>query len=125
MSRGLYCEEGGGLLTKARRRYILAKIDAKKIPRKKDFENTLWHSLTNLFGEYCASQADLSLIEYNEEMGYAIVRCSHTVLPNVRAAIAAITKISNEEVVVHTLLVSGTLKTLKRKMTCILGGEKK
>lgn len=125
MPRGLRCEEGGGLLTKARRRYILAKIDAEKIPSKKDFEKALWHSLTNLFGEYCASQAELSLIDYNEEMGYAIVRCSHTVLPNVRAAIAAITKICNEEVVVHTLLVSGTLKTLKRKMGCVLGREKK
>lgn len=58
-------------------------------------------------------------------MGYAIIRCAHTALPIVRAAITAITKISDSEVIVHSLLVSGTLKALKRRMSNALEGKKK
>ncbi|MEM1586069.1 MAG: Rpp14/Pop5 family protein [Candidatus Bathyarchaeia archaeon] len=101
---------------RVRHRYILVKIDAKKVPCKRDFESSLWHNIIRLFGEYGASQTDLSLIKYDQEMGHAVIRCSHMALPKVRAAIAAITKISDEEVTAHTLLVSGTLKALKRKM---------
>lgn len=108
-----------------RRRYVFAKIDANKIPCKRDFESSLWYSITRLFGEYGASQTDLSLIEYNQEMGYAIIRCSHMALPKVLAAIAAITRVGNEEAVVHTLLISGTLRALKRKLSNVLEGKKK
>jgi len=45
-------------------------------------------------------------------------------LPKIRAAIAAITKIGNEEVAVHTFLVSGTLRALKRKMNMLLKEER-
>lgn len=116
MSGSLYSEKRKRLLTKRRHRYILAKISAERKPDKKDFEKVLWSIITRLFGEYGASQTDLSIIEYNQKSGYAIVRCAHTALPMVRAAIAAITKIGEEETVVHTLLVSGTLKALRRRL---------
>ncbi|MEM2320763.1 MAG: Rpp14/Pop5 family protein [Candidatus Bathyarchaeia archaeon] len=116
MSRSLYSEEEWGLLARARRRYILAKINAEKIPDRKDFEKALWGSIIRLFGEYGASQVDLLIIEYNQEGGYIIIRCSHAALPIVRASIAAITKVGDEEVAIYTLLVSGTIKALRRKM---------
>ncbi|MEM1514589.1 MAG: Rpp14/Pop5 family protein [Candidatus Bathyarchaeia archaeon] len=102
----------------------MVKIDSEKIPCKKDFEHTLWYNIIRLFGEYGASLADLSLIEYNQEIGYAIIRCSHIALPMVRATIAAITKINNKETVVHTISASGTLKALKKRII-IFGSKEK
>ncbi|MBS7640194.1 MAG: Rpp14/Pop5 family protein [Candidatus Bathyarchaeia archaeon] len=115
-------------MRKVRHRYILAKIDARRIPEEREFERALWGSITRLFGEYGASQIDLSVIEYNQEGGYAIIRCSHKALPMMRAAMAAITKVGDEETVVHTLLISGTLKALKRKFNeanSIMGGGRR
>jgi RNase P/RNase MRP subunit POP5 len=109
------------LLEKTRRRYILAKIDCYNPPHEKDFQNALLSSIIRLFGEYGASQTDLSLIEYNYERKYAIVRCSHKALPIVRAAMAAVNKIGSYEAAIHVLLVSGTLKALRRKIPTILG----
>lgn len=111
------------MLKKDRRRYILIKVDCSKTPDEKGFLSALWSSVTRLFGEYGASQADISLIEYNEGMKYAIVRCSHRALQIVRASIVAITRINNEEAAMHVLLVSGTLKSLRRKMLRILQGK--
>ena len=69
-----------------------------------------------IFGEYGASQTDLRLIEYNPENKQAILRCSHNALPIVRASIPCITRIGNKPASVHIELISGTLKSLRRKM---------
>jgi len=104
------------LLGRARRRYVLAKIDSEMMPSERDFQKLLWSSIIRLFGEYGASHADISLIEYNREARYAIIRCQHNALPMVRAALAAILKADGDRISVHVLLVSGTLKALRRKM---------
>ncbi|MBS7634721.1 Rpp14/Pop5 family protein [Candidatus Bathyarchaeota archaeon] len=103
------------MLEKVRRRYILVKIESEKGVNKRDFQNALWSSIIRLFGEYGASQVETTLIEYNEEKGTAILRCSHKALSIVRAAMAAITRINNAEAALHVLLVSGTLRALKKK----------
>jgi len=112
------------LLERVRRRYILVKINSDQIPKDRDFQSALLSSIIRLFGEYGASQTDVSLVKYDRKMKYAIVRCSHKALPMVQAAIAAITKIGEHETSAHTILVSGTLKALKRKINAISMSEK-
>ncbi|MBS7606722.1 MAG: Rpp14/Pop5 family protein [Candidatus Bathyarchaeia archaeon] len=102
------------MLEKPRRRYILIKIDCDGVPGERDFQNALWSGIMRLFGEYGASQTDISMIEYNRDAGYAIVRCQHKALPMVRAAIPTITKVGDKSVVLHVLLTSGTLKALRK-----------
>ena len=116
MPGSLHSEEGRRLLERIRRRYLLLKIDCEKPPSEKDFLNALRSSITRLFGEYGASQTEVILVEYNPEMKYAIIRCPHKSLPVVRASIATITKVAEEPIAVHVLLVSGTLKALRKKM---------
>lgn len=99
-----------------RRRYIAVKIDSEKTFDGKDFYDAVWTSILRLFGEYGASQTELLLIEYDPQMKQAIVRCSHRALELVKASIPAITEIKNEKIIVQILLVSGTLKSLRRKM---------
>lgn len=93
------------------------------MPNERSFHNALWYSIIRLFGEYGASQANISFIEYNEEMKYAIIRCSHKALPMVQASIVAVTKVDGEDAAMYVLLVSGTLKSLRRKMLNILHGK--
>lgn len=104
------------MLGRSRRRYILVSINSDGTLHERDFQNLLWSSIVRLFGEYGASQADIDLIEFNHEMKYAIVRCQHNILPLVRAALAIITKTDGDRVSAHVLLVSGTLKALRRRM---------
>jgi len=108
------------LLSRERRRYIFIRIDCDRAPNERVFRSALLSSFTRLFGEYGASQANIAFIEYNEDMKYAIIRCSHRALPMVRASIVAVTRINGEEAAMHVLLVSGTLKSLRRKMVNIL-----
>lgn len=104
------------MLEKPRRRYILIKVDCDNAPGERDFQNALWSNIIRLFGEYGASQTDISMIEYNRDAGYAIVRCQHKALTMVRATIPMITKIGDRKVTLHVLLTSGTLKALRKNM---------
>ncbi|MEM2480024.1 MAG: Rpp14/Pop5 family protein [Candidatus Bathyarchaeia archaeon] len=101
----------------------MVKVDCDKAPSERSFQSALWYSVIRLFGEYGASQADISLIEYNEEMKYAIIRCSHKALPTVRASIAAVTRVDGEDATMHVLLTSGTLKALRRRIPSVLYGK--
>ncbi|MCW4019892.1 MAG: Rpp14/Pop5 family protein, partial [Candidatus Bathyarchaeota archaeon] len=81
-----------------------------------DLYDAVWASVLKLFGEYGASQTDLALVEYVSEKRQAILRCSHKALDLVKASLAAITEIKNGKATVHIILVSGTLKALRRKI---------
>jgi len=72
-----------------------------------------------LFGEYGASLTDLRLIEYDAENMQAILRCSHKALPLVRASIPCVTKIGKNPAAIHIQVISGTLKSLRRKLARI------
>lgn len=113
------------MLERFRRRYLLLKVDCEEPPNEKDFLSALRSSVIRLFGEYGASQTEIFLIEYDPEMRYAIVRCSHKSLPIVRASIAAVTRIADKNASLHVLLVSGTLRALRRRMQNVFIGEKR
>jgi RNase P/RNase MRP subunit POP5 len=99
-----------------RRRYIAIEIESNQPFDERDFYDAVWTSILRLFGEYGASQTELVLVEYDPEKKQAILRCSHKALDLVRASTVAITEIKNEKATAHIMLVSGTLKSLRRKL---------
>ena len=101
---------------RVRRRYIAVKIDSNQTLEKEDVYGAVWKSLLRLFGEYGASQTDLRLIEYDPENGRAVLRCSHEALPLVKASITCVTQIRGRAASIHIQLVSGTIKSLRRKL---------
>lgn len=105
----------GRVLEKMRRRYILVRVECDGEIDERKFQNAVWSSILRLFGEYGASQTELALIEYSWRNKSAILRCSHRALDMVKSAIAAITRINDKEAALHILLISGTLKSLRRK----------
>jgi len=76
--------------------------------------DAVWDAVLQLFGEYGASRANLTLIEYDQQKSCAVVRCSNKALEMVRASVASITKIDEKPVAIHVLRVSGTLKSLRK-----------
>ena len=72
-------------------------------------------SILRLFGEYGASQANLKRIKYLPEKQQLVIRCSHTMLDKVRAAIASTIMIDEKPAAIHVIGVSGTLKALSKK----------
>jgi RNase P/RNase MRP subunit POP5 len=74
--------------------------------------NSIWDAIIQLFGEYGASQTDLTLIKYNPKRNYVIIRCSHNTLEIVRASLTSITEIHGKPAAIHIHRVSGTLKAL-------------
>ena len=99
-----------------RRRYIAVRIDSERTFDERDFYDAVWTSILRLFGEYGASQTELTLIEYDQETKQAILRCSHKALDLVKASIVAVTEIENESATLHIVLVSGTLKSLRSRI---------
>lgn len=104
------------MLKKERRRYLALEIDSAETFSSKEFVNALWSSVLKLYGEYGASKTGLTLIDYNAEKQFAVIRVVHTAVENIRAAIASITEIAEKSVAIHVLNVSGTIKALYKKL---------
>ena len=100
-----------------RRRYIAVRIDSDRTSEERDIYDAVWTSILRLFGEYGASQTELTLVDYDQETKQAILRCSHKALSLVEASIVAVTEMDNEKATIHIVLVSGTLRSLRRKIS--------
>ncbi|MGD8506893.1 MAG: Rpp14/Pop5 family protein, partial [Candidatus Bathyarchaeota archaeon] len=92
-----------------KRRYLAVKVESEEPFQGKEVLDAVWKTSTQLFGEYGASQAELTLIRDHTKKDYFVLRCSRKALPMVRASIAAITEIGEKPASVHVLRVSGTL----------------
>ena len=100
-----------------RRRYLALKVVSEQAVTERPVMNAIWKAILQLFGEYGASQTDLSLVEADPQRNYAVVRCSHRSLERTRASIASITEINGNPAVVHVVGVSGTLRALRKKVS--------
>jgi ribonuclease P/MRP protein subunit POP5 len=96
-------------------RYLALKVVSEQPINGRDVMDAVWNAVLRLFGEYGASKANLSLIEFNPQKNYAILRCSHVTLEMIRASIASITEINGKPAVMHVVGVSGTLRALRKK----------
>ena len=103
------------MIKRVKRRYLLLKIDSALPVEEGDLKDTVWNSITKLFGEYGASQAGLFFVRFDRERKEAVLRCSHKALEMVHASIVAVTIIRDEPTIIHVLRVSGTLRALGKK----------
>ena len=100
---------------RVRKRYLAFRVVSEQPVNGGDVMDAVWKAVLQLFGEYGASQASLSLIEYNSQKNYVIVGCSHTAVEMARASIASITEMNGKPAAIHVLGVSGTLRALRKK----------
>jgi RNase P/RNase MRP subunit POP5 len=100
-----------------RRRYVAIRIEGNQTLNERAVYDAVWASLVRLFGEYGASQAELFLVECKPDIKQAIFRCSHRALEMVKASMAATTEVADEKAAFQVIRVSGTLKSLRTKLT--------
>jgi len=99
-------------LKRVKRRYLAVKVESEVLPSERDFIDSVWTSVTRLYGEVGASQTGLSLIDFDIERKMAVIRVSLASLNMVRASLAALTSIAGKETALQVSSVSGTLKAL-------------
>lgn len=102
-------------MKRVKRRYFALRLDCEMLPTERELVDSLWSSISKLFGEVGASQTGLALINLDVEAKVAVVRVSLATLSMARASFAAITSLAGREASVHVLNVSGTLKALYSK----------
>ena len=103
------------MLKRIRRRYLALEIDSDGLFDSREFLDAVWSAVLKLYGEYGASRAGLTLIDYDMEKRFAVIRTVHTAVDMVRAALASMTRIGNKPVAIHILRVSGTIRSLYTK----------
>ncbi len=105
-------------MKRTKRRYLLLQIVLAKGEEEtldpKTFLNAVWGAVTRLYGEHGASLTNLALVDYDNEAKRAILRTNLATLEQVRASIASIATISDKQVAVHILAISGTIKSLHK-----------
>jgi RNase P/RNase MRP subunit POP5 len=104
------------LLKKVKRRYLALEIEAEETFSSEEFVDALWGAISRLYGEHGASRVGLVLIDYDMEKRFVVIRTVHTAVDVVRTALASITRIGNKPVAIHVLRVSGTIRSLYKKV---------
>jgi len=104
------------LLKRAKRRYLALEIGCEEPIDSGELMDAVWNAVMKLYGEYGASRAGLSMIDYDAERRFLVIRTAHTAVEMVRTALASITRIGNKPVAIHVLAVSGTIKALYKKI---------
>jgi RNase P/RNase MRP subunit POP5 len=97
---------------RVKRRYLWLQLDADVLPEQRVFLDAVWRSVSQLYGEFGASQTSMALINYDMEGHSAVLRTSLVTVDMVRTALAALTRLDGKAVAVHVQAVSGTIKAL-------------
>ena len=102
---------------RGRRRYLAFQVFSEEKILLQDLINTIWHSLLNFLGETGTSRANIWIIKdtYDEKRQMGILRCSHDIVEDVRAALTLIQRIGDTRVVFRVLGISGSIKATKIK----------
>jgi len=104
------------LLKRVKHRYIALTIESPESCKSGEFMDAVWNSVMKLYGEHGASRVNLSLISFDEEKKFSILRVNNAGVESVKTTLAAMTKVGNKPAAVHVLTVSGTLKALHKKL---------
>lgn len=104
------------MLKSVRRRYLALEIECDGFVDSREFLDAVWGAVLKLYGEYGASRVGLALIDYDVEKRFAVIRTVHSAVDMVRTALASMTRIGNKPVTIHVIRVSGTIKSLYKKV---------
>ena len=104
---------------RSRQRYLAVRVHtSKKLPSESTFRNAIWQQLQELYGELGVSRIGFWLTSYHPNEKSAIIRCQHTHVRPLRAALATIVQMDSVPLLLHVVGISGTI----RKAASILPG---
>ena len=104
-----------------KKRYMAFEVICEKSLNRDEVISLIWGSVGNLYGSCRVSQFDLWVIKvwqcklngHNTVKG--ILRCNRDAVGSIRSSFPFINNWKNKRVIFHTLGVSGTIKSAKRK----------
>ncbi len=86
---------------------------------ERELLRAIWDALYSLYGDIGVSECGIWLIDYDEKRGVGILRCTHTKVEAVRAALACIHMINGRRTCIRGVVTSGTIKAARRRSTRI------
>lgn len=99
------------MVVTVRDRYVVFHIHPpSSIPTLSDLKNKIWNKYQLIFGLSGTSEAGLYFESYDENTGLGIVRCTSKSLSSLMKIFAVITHITDIEVMIQVLFISGLLK---------------
>jgi RNase P/RNase MRP subunit POP5 len=101
---------------RVRRRYLYVRVNSEDIISEEHFTCALADKIHFLYGVTGSTEMNYRLIEWDYDKQSAIIRVNHTMLTEIRAALAHIQEVNSKETRLDVLRVSGTIKTLKSKL---------
>ncbi|MCX6801268.1 MAG: Rpp14/Pop5 family protein [Candidatus Diapherotrites archaeon] len=98
------------LSKRERKRYVLLEVLNAAV-NEKDFYFGFWIEMLSFFGSKGLAEISPKLVLYRENK--AILKCRRGKETELIAGLAFIRKIRNKKVILNTIAVSGTMRTLK------------
>lgn len=95
-------------------RYILFEVASEAPVGEAEVKNAAYNSILSFLGEYGSSLASPKFISYDPAKRLAILRCSHTELQKVKAALALCSSVGGKRAAFRIKKVSGTIAGLSR-----------
>jgi len=104
---------------KKNRRYLIFKVHAEQKLDYFNVRDAIWNSLTGWLGEKELALADVWIMKnlWSPHSMTGFIRCNHTAVDAVKAGLALIHQIGDQQVVFQTLRVTGTIASAKKKLS--------
>jgi ribonuclease P/MRP protein subunit POP5 len=100
-----------------RRRYLALQVHSEADITQAELSRAISDKIHLLYGVKGAAETDCRMIEYDQQHRQGIIRCNHDRLTETRAAVAHITAVNGAPASVQVVTVSGTIKSLRKRLT--------
>jgi len=104
-----------------KKRYVIFKIHSQERVSFFETNNAIWNSILNWLGEKETAKANPWIIKnlWDQRKQIGFIKCSHKYVDDIKTALSLIHQIGDEKVTIQTLIVSGTIKSGKKKLNSL------
>ncbi|MBI5347665.1 MAG: ribonuclease P protein component 2 [Candidatus Aenigmarchaeota archaeon] len=99
------------------KRYIVFEVISEKPVGYGDVSAALWESMLEFLGELSSSETRIWFVKnlYSMEKQRGIIKCAHSCVEQVRAAMALVQVVGESKAVFRVIGVTGTIKSARTK----------
>lgn len=109
---------------RGKKRYIAFRLECENPLREKEVFEAVWKTFFELFGSVGTARQKLWPIMFSEKQGIAVIRCSLECLHEAKAGILFIKEVHGKPASPRILLVSGSMKRIKKRLGLGVGSRK-
>jgi RNase P/RNase MRP subunit POP5 len=99
-----------------KRRYVAFRVSGLKQFSDAEVSGAFKDAIRRVYGYHGLSKMGLKFIEFSHKEQEGIIRCNHSHIREMRAAIALLDQISGVQVAATVVRVSGTLRSLREPL---------